>query len=73
MSEVYLDQMCGVLGVNVGELPSRRRKPRLRELQEFMTVVGVEEFGPRVREIPELLQKNPRGVSLRVMNAAERR
>ena len=61
------------LGVDVGDLASRRREPRLRELREVVAVVGVERYGQRVREIAEKMQKNPGSVSRWVTDAAERR
>lgn len=69
----YLDCACLVLGVDVGDLTSRRREPRLRELREVVAVVGVEKYGQRAREIAEKLQKNPGSVSRWVTDAAERR
>jgi REP element-mobilizing transposase RayT len=69
----YLGRACGALGVDVDELASRGREPRLRELRELVAVVGVERYGQRVREIAERLEKNPGSVSRWVTTAAERR
>ena len=69
----YLDEACRALGVDVAELASRGRDPRLRELREMVVVVGVEKYGQRVRELAEVLRKNPGSVSRWVTSAAERR
>ena len=69
----YLDRACGALGVDVDELASRGREPRLRELRELVAVLGVEKYGQRVREIAGRLRKNPGSVSRWVTTAAERR
>ncbi len=69
----FLERACGVLDVDVDELASRRRGPRLRDLREMVVAVGVEKFRQRVREIAETLQKNPGSVSRWVTKAAERR
>lgn len=71
--EEYLNRACRFLDVDVGELASRRRDPRLRELRELVAVLGVERYGQRVREIAEGLKKNPGSVSRWVSTAAERR
>ena len=69
----YLDRACGALGVDVDELASRGREPRLRELRELVSVLGVERYGQRVREIAGRLEKNPGSVSRWVTTAGERR
>lgn len=61
------------MGVEIDELASRRRAPRLRELRELVAVLGVERFGQKVRELAEQLEKNPGSVSRWVTAAAERR
>ncbi len=71
--EEYLSRACKALDVDVDELASRRREPRLRELRELVAVLGVEKFGQRVREIAAGLGKNPGSVSRWVTAAAERR
>lgn len=69
----YMGQACEALGVDIEELASRRREPRLRELRELVAVLGVEKYEQRVREIAEMLEKNPGSVSRWVSAAAERR
>lgn len=71
--EQYLKRACRALGVEVEELASRRRDSRLREQRELVTVLGVEKYGQRVREIAGRLKKNPGSVSRWVTTAAERR
>ena len=71
--EESLDRACGVLDVDVDELASRRREPRLRELRELVAVLGVERYEQQVREIAGRLAKNPGSVSRWVTTAAERR
>jgi REP element-mobilizing transposase RayT len=71
--EEFLERACAVEGVDVDELASRGREPRLRELREMVAVIGVEKYGQRVRELAERMRKNPGSVSRWVTNAAERR
>ncbi len=71
--EEYLDRACGVLSVDLDELASRRRGPRLRELRELVAVMGVEKYEQRVCEIARKMEKNPGSVSRWVTSAAERR
>jgi REP element-mobilizing transposase RayT len=71
--EGYLGRACRSLGVEVGEVASRRRDPAIREIREAVAVVGIEKFGQRVSEMALALHKNPGSVSRWVSNAAERR
>ena len=68
----YLARGCAALGVKLEEIAGRNRTPRLREIRELLAVVGVERYGQKVRQLAELLHKNPGSVSRLVTDGATR-
>ncbi len=68
----YLARGCAALGVELEEIAGRNRTSRLREIRELLAVVGVERYGQKVRQLAELLRKNPGSVSRLVTDGATR-
>ncbi len=70
---VYLDVAAPVLGTTVAELGSRGKLPAVARAREILTVVGVERFGVRMKELAERLGMNPGSVSHWAGRGATRR
>ncbi len=68
----YLSQACMALGVELEEIAGRTRTPGLREARELLAFIGVERYGQKVRQLAELLHKNPGSISRLVSHGAKR-
>ena len=68
----YVAACCRVRGVGHGELASRRKDASLTQTRELVTVIGVETYGLRVRDLAEALGLNPGSASRTLGRALER-
>jgi len=69
----FLIRGAGWLGVEIGDLRSRRRAQELVRARELLMVLGVERYGLKVKDLARELQKSPDGMTQTVARAARRR
>ena len=72
-TDVFLQRACEILGVGLEVLAGRRRTSVERDLRELVSVVGVERYGQRNRDLAAALAKDPGAVSRWVSAGAARR
>jgi REP element-mobilizing transposase RayT len=61
------------LGVDVADLRSRRRSHELVRARELLTILGVERYGLKLKELAGELRKSPNGMTTTVARATRRR
>jgi putative transposase len=69
----YLEVAAAILGTTVAELGGRGKLPAVARAREILTVVGVERFGVRMKEVADRLGMNPGSVSHWAGRGAARR
>jgi len=72
-AEVWLEMACGHLGVKREDLASRSRHPEIVRSRDLVSLVGVERYGVKVKELAASLGKSDDGVSVSVRRGARRR
>lgn len=68
----YVTACCQIRDVERGDLASRNKDAGLTRTRELMTVIGVEGYGLRVRDLAEALGQNPGSASRTLGRALER-
>jgi REP element-mobilizing transposase RayT len=68
----YLVQVCQVHGLELSALSGRRKDETTARLRELLTLIGVEVYGLRVKDLAEGMRINPGSASRVLARAAER-
>jgi len=68
----YLVQVCKVHGLELSVLSGRRKDETTARLRELVTLIGVEVYGLRVKDLAEGMRMNPGSASRVLARAAER-
>lgn len=63
---------CRLCGLEPGDFSGRRRGSTISRVRELVTLVGVEAYGVRVKDLAERLRMNPGSVSRVLARAGER-
>jgi hypothetical protein len=69
----FIRRAAEQLGVGGDVLGSRTKAPATVRAREIITIVGVERFGVKVKDLAGRLGKNPGSVSRWMVRAAQRR
>lgn len=72
-AEAWLEMACCHLGVQREDLESRSRRPEFVRSRDLVSLIGVERYGVKVKELAASLGKSEDGVSLSVRRGARRR
>jgi REP element-mobilizing transposase RayT len=70
--EEYLTRACKVHGLELSELSGRRKDETTARLRELLTLMGVEVYGLRVKDLAEGMGMNPGSASRVLARATER-
>lgn len=70
--DTYLERACRVHGLELSELSGRRKDEATARLRELLTLVAVEVYGLRVKDLAERMRMNPGSASRALARAAER-
>jgi len=68
----YLVQVCQVHGLELSALSGRRKDETTARLRQLLTLIGVEVYGLRVKDLAEGMRMNPGSASRVLARAAER-
>ena len=68
----FLARACKVHGLELSELSGRRKDATTARLRELVTLIGVEVYGLRVKDLAEGMRMNPGSASRVLARAAER-
>ena len=68
----YLARACKVHGLELSELSGRRKDEATARLRELLTLIGVEVYGLRVKDLAESMRMNPGSASRALARAADR-
>jgi len=68
----YLARACKVHGLKLSELSGRRKDEATARVRELLTVIGVEVYGLRVKDLAERMRMNPGSASRVLARAAAR-
>ena len=68
----YLVRACKVHGLELSELSGRRKDEATVRLRELLTLIGLEVYGLRVKDLAEGMRMNPGSASRVLARAAER-
>jgi REP element-mobilizing transposase RayT len=68
----YLVRACKVHGLELSELSGRRKDEATVRLRELFTLIGVEVYGLRVKDLAEGLRMNPGSASRALARASQR-
>jgi len=71
-ADEYLVPACQVHGLELSELSGRRKDEAAARLRELLTLIGVEVYGLRVKDLAEGMRMNPGSASRVLARAAER-
>jgi hypothetical protein len=70
--EEYLTRACKVHGLELRGLSGRRKDETTARLRELLTLIGVEVYGLRVKDLAERMRMNPGSASRVLARAAKR-
>jgi len=68
----YLFRVCQVHGLELSELSGRRKDETTARLRELLTLIGVEVYGLRVKDLAEGMRMNPGSASRALARASQR-
>jgi hypothetical protein len=68
----YLGRACQVHGLELSELSGRRKDETTARLRELLTLIGVEVYGLRVKDLAEGMRINPGSASRALARASQR-
>jgi putative transposase len=68
----YLVRVCKVHGLELSQLSGRRRDETTARLRELVTLIGVEVYGLRVKDLAEGMGMNPGSASRALTRASQR-
>ena len=68
----YLVRVCQVHGLELSELSGRRKDEATARLRELLTLIAVEVYGLRVKDLAERMRMNPGSASRVLARAAKR-
>jgi hypothetical protein len=71
--DAFIRRAAEHLGVSSGVLGARSKAPATVRAREIITIVGLERFGVKVKDLAGRLGKNPGSVSRWMARAAQRR
>ena len=64
--------MCSVRGLELRDVSGRRKDEGTARAQELLTLIGVEVYGLRVKDLAEGMRMNPGSVSRVLARASQR-
>jgi REP element-mobilizing transposase RayT len=70
--DAYLAHVCQIQDLELSELSGRRKDEATSRMRELLTLVGVEVYGLRVKDLAEGMRMNPGSVSRALARAAAR-
>jgi len=72
-ADAFVERGAEVMGVSLEELRGRFRSPRVVEAREVLSIVGVERYGLKVKDLSRELAKSPATISKAISRALRRR